>query len=137
MVYPFQAPEVVAKDFQGFNVKPIDSFGFKESVDKNEMTQVFTCIVFLHVTCELLPTESYLCRVLKTYLLPTFLMVKKTTHKLSCTRISGLKLKLPYVPQLAWLGIIGSKTRLVISNCRIEVGNFQTNRSPLSDRISD
>lgn len=42
---PFQAPNVVAEDSQGFDVKPQDSFGFKvkESVDKdkNEMTQVF------------------------------------------------------------------------------------------------
>ncbi|KAH0922162.1 hypothetical protein HID58_022180 [Brassica napus] len=34
-----EAPNVVAKEFQGFNVKPLDSFGSKESVDKDEMTQ--------------------------------------------------------------------------------------------------
>ncbi|CAF2110606.1 hypothetical protein HID58_081809 [Brassica napus] len=34
-----EAPNVVAKEFQGFNVKPLDSFGFKKSVDKDEMTQ--------------------------------------------------------------------------------------------------
>ncbi|KAG2329522.1 hypothetical protein Bca4012_020923 [Brassica carinata] len=36
-----EAPNVVAKDCQGFSVEPVDSFGFKESVDKdkNEMTQ--------------------------------------------------------------------------------------------------
>ncbi|KFK34229.1 hypothetical protein AALP_AA5G117700 [Arabis alpina] len=39
MVNLNEAPKVVAKDFQGVNEKPIDSFGFKESVDKNEMTQ--------------------------------------------------------------------------------------------------
>ncbi|KAF8091586.1 hypothetical protein N665_0443s0043 [Sinapis alba] len=36
-----EAPNVVGKDCQGFNVKPLDSFGFKEPVDKDttEMTQ--------------------------------------------------------------------------------------------------
>ncbi|KAF8104888.1 hypothetical protein N665_0166s0069 [Sinapis alba] len=36
-----EIPNVAAKDFQGFNVKPLDSFGFKEPVDmdKDEMTQ--------------------------------------------------------------------------------------------------
>lgn len=36
-----EAPNVVAKDCQGFNVKPVDSFGFKEPEDKDttEMTQ--------------------------------------------------------------------------------------------------
>ncbi|CAH2064635.1 unnamed protein product, partial [Thlaspi arvense] len=34
-----EASNVVAKDVEGFNVKLPDSFGFKEPVDKNEMTQ--------------------------------------------------------------------------------------------------
>ncbi|CAH8347380.1 unnamed protein product [Eruca vesicaria subsp. sativa] len=34
-----EAPIVVAKDSQGGNVQPLDSFGFKESVDKSKMTQ--------------------------------------------------------------------------------------------------
>ncbi|KAJ0253735.1 hypothetical protein HA466_0113750 [Hirschfeldia incana] len=34
-----EAPDVVAKDCQGFNVKPVDSLGFKDSVDKDEMTK--------------------------------------------------------------------------------------------------
>ncbi|CAN8278413.1 unnamed protein product [Cochlearia groenlandica] len=34
-----EASDVAAKDCQGLNVKPLDSFGIKEPVDKNEMTQ--------------------------------------------------------------------------------------------------
>ncbi|AEE78549.1 hypothetical protein [Arabidopsis thaliana] len=34
-----EAATGVAKDFQRFSVKPLDSFGVKEPVDKNEMTQ--------------------------------------------------------------------------------------------------
>ncbi|CAA7055983.1 unnamed protein product [Microthlaspi erraticum] len=34
-----EASSVFAKDLQGLNVKPLDSFGFKEAADKNEMTQ--------------------------------------------------------------------------------------------------
>ncbi|CAN8254840.1 unnamed protein product [Cochlearia groenlandica] len=34
-----EASKVVAKEFQGFNVKPLDNFGLKEQVDKTEMTQ--------------------------------------------------------------------------------------------------
>ncbi|CAH8268014.1 unnamed protein product [Arabidopsis lyrata] len=34
-----EAAKGIAKDFQGFTVKPLDSFGVKEPVDKNEMTQ--------------------------------------------------------------------------------------------------
>ncbi|KAH0854960.1 hypothetical protein HID58_024477 [Brassica napus] len=97
-----EAPNVVAKEFQGFNVKPLDSFGSKESVDKDEMTQS-----------------------IKNILASKFPDGEETTHKLFCTRISGLKRKLPYAPQLAWLGTIGSRKRLVISNCRIEVDEIR------------
>jgi|APAra0007618328_1042625.scaffolds.fasta_scaffold06563_2 hypothetical protein len=53
-----QAATGVAKDFQRFSVKPLDSFGVKEPVDKNEMTQVYTCILFLCIIYKVLPTES-------------------------------------------------------------------------------
>ncbi|CAE6075611.1 unnamed protein product [Arabidopsis arenosa] len=40
-----EAAKGVAKDFQGFSVKPLDSFGVKEPVDKNEMTQSIKSIL--------------------------------------------------------------------------------------------